>query len=106
DIFSRDQLLTNLMIYLLNDAFIPSIHYYTAALTEGVRQMPQGRRIEIPTAFAAFPDPRLPPPPRSWIEHGYPLARYTTPPRGGHFAAMEAPELFVADLREWARTIS
>jgi len=105
-IFSRDQLLTNLMIYLLNDAFASSTRYYAAAVSEAVRQMPQGRRVDVPTAFAAFPDPRLPPPPRSWIERGYALTRYTTPPRGGHFAAMEAPDLFVADLREWACAIA
>jgi len=105
DIFPRDRLLTNIMIYLMNDAFVSSIYYYAAAVTEGVRQMPPGRRVEIPTAFAAFPDPRLPPPPRSFIERGYALTRYTQPPRGGHFAAMEAPDLFVADLRAWARTV-
>lgn len=105
EIFSRDQLLTNVMIYLLNDAFISSTYYYAAAVSEGVRQMPEGRRVDVPTAFAAFPDPRLPPPPRSWVERGYALTRYSTPPRGGHFAAMEAPELFVDDLRAWARAI-
>ena len=106
EIFSRDQLLTNVMIYLMNDAFASSICYYAAAVGEAVRHMPQGRRVDVATAFAAFPDPRLPPPPRSWIERGYALTRYTTSPRGGHFAAMEAPDLFVADLREWARAIA
>ena len=63
------------------------------------------RRVTVPTAFAAYPDPRLPMPPRSWVKRGYAVTRWTEPPRGGHFAAMEAPDLFVRDLRAWARDL-
>ena len=103
DIFSADTLLTNVMITLMNDAFASGVRYYAAALAEGVRRMPEGRRVEVPTAFAAFPDPRSPIPPRSWVERGYNVTRWSQQPSGGHFAAMEAPEAFVADVREWGR---
>lgn len=105
EIFSRDQLLTNIMIYVMNDAFESAIYYYAAALSERVRVLPEGRRVEVPTAFAAYPDPRMPVPPRHWIERGYNITRWTEPPRGGHFAAMEEPAYFVNDLREWGRGI-
>lgn len=101
-VFSRDQLLTNVMIYVMNDAFVSSTWYYAAAITEGVRQIPEGARITVPTAFAAFPDPRSPAPPRRWAERGYDIVRWTDQPRGGHFAALEEPGLFVDDLRGWA----
>ena len=101
-VFSRDQLLTNLMIYVASDAFPFSTWHYAAAEAEGVRRMPPGRRVTVPTAFAAYPDPRSPTPPRSWVERGYAVTRWTEQPRGGHFAAMEAPDLFVQDLRAWA----
>jgi pimeloyl-ACP methyl ester carboxylesterase len=105
EIFTKDHLLTNIMLYLMNDAFTTSTYYYAAALAEGVRQMPEGRRVEVPTAFAAYADPRSPSPPRSWVERGYRLTRWTEQSRGGHFAAMEVPELFIDDLRAWGREI-
>jgi pimeloyl-ACP methyl ester carboxylesterase len=106
EIFTKDQLLTNVMLYVMEDAFTSSAYTYAAAVAEGVLQMPQGRRVEVPTAFAAYRDPRMPPPPRSWVERGYRLTRWSEPARGGHFAAMEVPQLFVDDLRAWGREIS
>lgn len=102
-VFSREDLVTNLMIYILNDAFVSATWYYAGAAAEGVRRMPPGRRIEVPTAFAAYPDRRAPAPPRSWVERGYAVSRWIDQPRGGHFAALEVPDLFVSDLRHWAR---
>ena len=102
EVFSKDTLLTNAMFYLLTDAFATATWYYAGAAAENVRRMPKGRRVEVPTAFAAYPDPRSPRPPREWVERGYAVTRWREMPRGGHFAAMEAPDLFVADLREWA----
>ena len=102
EVFSKDTLLTNAMLYLLTDAFPTATWYYAGAVAENVRRMPKGRRVEVPTAFAAYQDPRSPTPPREWIARGYDLMRWREMPRGGHFAAMEASDLFVTDLREWA----
>ncbi|MEP6962769.1 MAG: epoxide hydrolase N-terminal domain-containing protein [Acidobacteriota bacterium] len=56
-------------------------------------------KVTIPTAFATFPK-EMPPlsPPRSALERGFHLVRYTKMPRGGHFAALEQPELFDDDV--------
>ena len=105
DVFTLDQLLTDVMIYVMNDAFPTAAWYYAGAKAEGVRMMPPGKRVRVPTAFTAYPDPRTVNPPRSWVERGYTLKRWTEQPRGGHFAAMEVPELFVRDLREWGRDL-
>lgn len=103
EVFPPDRLLTNALLYLLTDAFPGSLWIYAGAKAEGARRMPPGRRVTVPTAFAAYPDPRMPAPPRAWVERGYALARWRSMPRGGHFAAMEVPDLFVSDLREWGR---
>ena len=105
EVFSKDQLLTDVMIYVMNDAFATAAWYYAGNMAEGARALPPLRKVRAPTAFAAYPDPRSPTPPESWIKRGYDLRRWATMDHGGHFAAMEAPELFVADLREWARDV-
>ncbi len=43
------------------------------------------------------------PAPREWAERNVNLRRYTTMSKGGHFAALEEPELFVDDVREFFR---
>ncbi len=100
-VFTDDQLLTNVMIYVMTDAFASAAFYYAAAAAEGLRQMAPGQRVAVPVAMTTYPDPRMPAPPRSWVERGYNLQRWREAPRGGHFAAMEVPDFFVADLRDW-----
>ena len=102
-VFTKDRLLTDVMLYVMTGAFDTGAWYYAGAQAENVRRMPPCRRVAVPTAFAAYPDPRMPAPPRGWVERGYALSRWRDMPRGGHFAAMEVPDLFVADLREWGR---
>lgn len=104
-VFSRNQVLTEVMTYVLNDAFATAGWFYAAAPMEGVSAMPEGQRVRVPTAVAAHPDPRAPFPPRTWVERGYDVVRWTDLPRGGHFVAMEVPELFVADVQAWARNL-
>lgn len=105
-IFSRDDLLTDIMIYVTNGAFASSAFYYAAAAAEAVRQMPPATSVTVATAFTAYPDPRMPAPPRSWVERGYNLTRWREAAHGGHFAAMEVPDFFAADLRDWAAAIA
>ena len=105
-VYSRDQLLTNIMIYLVNDAIATSTWYYAAFAGEGAASLPEGTRCETPTGFANFPGETVyAPPPRSWCDRAYNLTHWTDMPRGGHFAAMEAPDLFVQDVRAWARSL-
>lgn len=106
DIYTRDQLLTNLMIYLVNDAFATSVLYYRAFMEEGGAALPQDQRCETPTGFAEFPgETFLSAPPRSWVERAYNITHWSEMSHGGHFAAMEAPDLFVEEVRNWARHV-
>lgn len=113
--FSEEQLLTNIMIYLISGSFATSTWIYRGfvleqpphiAVGQGIPpQMDSDSRIEVPVGFAAFPDPVYCPPPRSVVERGYNVVHWTDMPRGGHFAAMEEPELFVEDVRKFARSL-
>ncbi|MDR9753781.1 epoxide hydrolase [Pseudomonas sp. SZMC_28357] len=105
-VFSKDQLLTSVMIYIMNDAFASAAWFYTGERMEQVTQMPVGQRVEVPTGFSAYPDSRSPNPPRSLIERGYNLKYWRVMEQGGHFAAMEVPEAFARDIQEWGRSIA
>ena len=103
--FSFDQMLTNIMIYLTTRSFNTATWIYKGLFDEGGFAIPEGRRIEVPTGCAAFPKDLLAFPPRAMVERGYNVVRYTEMPRGGHFASLEEPELFLADLRAFAGAV-
>lgn len=105
-VYTKDQLLTNIMIYLLTDSIATSIWYYRALFEEGGIALPAGVRVEKPTAFANFRGEKLyAPPPRTWAERAYNVVRWTDMPSGGHFAAMERPDTLVEDVCGFARLI-
>jgi len=103
-VHGRDRLLTNVMIYIVTRTFNTASWIYYGRREEGGRVMsPDGRRVETPTACALFPRELLSWPPRSYVDRLYNVVRWTEMPRGGHFAAMEEPELLVEDIRAFAR---
>lgn len=97
--YSFDWMLSNIMIYLTTRSFLTASWIYRGMFLEGGFAMPEGRRVEVPVGVAAFPYDLLAFPPRAMVERGYNVVRYTEMPRGGHFASLEEPELFIADLR-------
>jgi pimeloyl-ACP methyl ester carboxylesterase len=99
--FSKDELLTNVMLYWVTGAINSSFWPYYARRHEPW-PMAEGVRIEVPTAYAAFPR-EIVRPPRSWAERVYNLQRWTPMPAGGHFAALEEPEALAIDLRAFFR---
>lgn len=104
EVFSDDQLLTNIMLYVMTGSFTTGAWYYRGLMEEGGIVLPAGTRCETPTAFANFPGEALyQAPPRSWCDRAYNIVRWTDMPRGGHFGAMEEPALFVEDVRAWGR---
>lgn len=106
DVYEREQLVTNLMIYLINDAFATSVWFYNGFISEGSGVLAKGDKVEVPTGFCRFgKEPILKPPPLSWIKRLYNLVYFEDMPAGGHFAAMEQPELFTQSLRTYAREL-
>ena len=108
--FTKDELLANITIYwatqTINSSFLPYYDFINAgALTwivEMVKQWTGSSRV--PTGFASFPHDLLPPP-REWAQRFFNIQRWTEMPRGGHFAAMEEPELLVEDIRAFFRPL-
>ena len=105
-VHSKDSLLTNIMVYLVTATFNTASWIYYGRREEGGRLLsPDGKRVEVPTAAALFPAELLSWPPRSYVERVYNIARWTEMPRGGHFAALEQPDLLIDDIRAFARTL-
>ena len=103
---SKDELLTNIMIYITTRTFNTASWIYYGRREEGGRVISQeGKRVEVPTGCAVFPAEILNWPPRSYVERIYNVKHWTEMPRGGHFAAMEEPELLLKDIRTFARTL-
>jgi len=96
--FSEDELLTNIMIYwVTNTAASSSRIYY-----ENTHSLPPVGRIDVPTAVALFPADVLLPP-KTWAEQNINVTRWTAMLRGGHFTAMEEPEILAEDIRSFFR---
>jgi len=55
-------------------------------------------KSKVPAAIARFPQDILPAP-REWAERWFNVQRWTAMPRGGHFAALEEPELLAQDIQ-------
>ena len=105
-IYSKDTLLTNIMVYLVTKTFNTASWIYYGRREEGGRFLPKGgHRIEVPTAAALFPKEYLEWPPRSYAERIYNIKRWTKMSKGGHFAALEQPNLLIKDITEFARTL-
>ena len=105
-VYSKDQLLTNIMVYIVTRTFNTASWIYYGRREEGGRTLsPEGKRVEVPTACALFPKELLAWPPRSYVERIYNVTQWTEMPRGGHFAAMEEPDLLIEDIRKFARSL-
>jgi pimeloyl-ACP methyl ester carboxylesterase len=96
---SRDELLTNVTLYWLTGTAGSSARLYRETQAD---QRDLKHYLETPTGLACFPG-ELVTAPRSWLEPRVNLVHYEQMPRGGHFAALEVPELLVADVRAFFR---
>lgn len=102
--FTKDELLANITLYWVTETITSSTRLYYETAKAG-HTGPTDGYVETPTAVAAFPkELRLPP--RSWVENHFNVVQWTEMPRGGHFAAMEEPELLVEDVRTFTRLVS
>ena len=97
--FTFDELLTNIMIYWISNTIGSTAHVYY----ENTHSLPPiTNRIETPTGVALFACDVLKPP-KVWADQHYNITRWTNLPRGGHFTAMEEPELLAEELRAFCR---
>ncbi|VAV91038.1 Epoxide hydrolase [hydrothermal vent metagenome] len=94
DSFDRDQLLDNVMLYWLNNAGASSARLYRESFGQ-----PNVDPVIIPSGCSIFPDEIITPS-RRWAESRFQnMVYWNEPEHGGHFAALEVPELFVTEVR-------
>ena len=106
-VYSKDTLLSNIMVYLVTKTFNTASWIYYGRREEGGRLLPkEGLPIKVPTAVALFPKEYLEWAPRSYVERIYNIQRWTEMPQGGHFAALEQPDLLVKDIREFSKSVT
>jgi pimeloyl-ACP methyl ester carboxylesterase len=101
--FTLDQLCTNLTIYWVTGTINSSTRLYFESMKSGGLAAIEGR-IEVPAAIAVFPAEMIRPP-RVWCEQVYDIRQWTVMPSGGHFAAMEEPQLLIDDVRMFFRSV-
>jgi pimeloyl-ACP methyl ester carboxylesterase len=100
----RDTMLTDIMLYWVTGAIGSSFWPYYARM-HGPWPIPDGASISVPTAYIDFPKEILHPP-RSVAERMYSnIQRWTIQDRGGHFAALEQPDVLAKDVRAFFRTL-
>jgi len=105
-VYSKDKLLANIMVYILTKTFDTATWIYYGRREEGGRFFPKNfKKIEIPTAIAIFPAEMSEWPPRSYVERIFNVQQWTEMSAGGHFAALEQPDLLVNDIRKFLRSL-
>jgi microsomal epoxide hydrolase len=106
NVYSKDQLITNVMIYLVTRTFNTATWMYRGRVEEQAgAPVPKGTKLERPVGIAAFPVDLIPFPPRSQVEKSLNVVHWTDFDAGGHFAALERPNELVADIRNFARKL-
>lgn len=104
--FTKDELLTNITIYwatqTINSAF--RLYYEAVVLMQQLSKNKEIRKVEVPTGVAIFPKEMVPTP-REFAERIFNVQQWTEMPMGGHFTAMEQPDLFSQDIRKFAKSL-
>ena len=105
-VYSKDTLLANVMVYIVTKTFNTASWIYYGRREEGGRFFPKDfKKIETPTGIAAFPAEMSTWPPRSYIDRIFNIKQYTSMPKGGHFAALEQPDLLVEDIIKFSQAL-
>jgi pimeloyl-ACP methyl ester carboxylesterase len=100
--YSREEVLTNLMIYWSTQTIGSSMRMYFETFSAG-SAIVQPPRITVPTGVAVFNEINRPP--RRLAEPHYDIRRWTVIDQGGHFPALENPGALVSELREFFRPL-
>jgi pimeloyl-ACP methyl ester carboxylesterase len=104
--FSKDDLLTIVMIYWVTQSYGTSARYYYEAAHEPWTPVHEGMPvIEAPTGISVLPA-EFASAPRRWVERYYNLKQKRHHVSGGHYGAWEEPEAIVTDLRDFFRALT
>ncbi|MDG4783096.1 hypothetical protein O7614_25875 [Micromonospora sp. WMMD961] len=104
---TRDQILDQVTLYWLTGTAASSARLYAESIdrVSGWISGADADQVRVPVGASIFPA-ELPRPSRRWVTRRYPDLRYWKEhDRGGHFPALEVPELLIADLRAFFRLL-
>lgn len=101
-VFPPDHILLDLTTYALIGAFRQR-RFVLRRCGRGTDEHQTGRGVKVSASILSHPDPRTPLPPRSWVEKGYRVRRWTALNRGVHFLQVKEHEALAADLSTWGR---
>ena len=102
--YSKHQLLSNIMIYLMTDSFATSIWYYRGYLEE-MPHIAEGQKINVPCGIGNFAEPYISFAPRSLLEGSYNIVHWQDYDEIGHFAAMEDSATFAAEVHSFLKKL-
>ena len=101
--YTKDELLTTVTIYWVTGTIGSSVRMYKENQSH-LWTMEPDEIVAAPAGMALFPQ-EIARPPREWAERSYDVRRWQEMPRGGHFAALEEPELLAHEVREFFRPL-
>lgn len=101
--FTKDELLTTIMLYWATETMNSANRLYYEETQHATPPNSTGKS-SVPAAIARFPQDLLPAP-REWAERWFNVQQWTAMPRGGHFAALEEPELLADDIRTFVHDL-
>ncbi|KAM9355798.1 epoxide hydrolase 1 [Pholidichthys leucotaenia] len=103
--FSLDDLLTNVMIYWTSGCIVSSMRFYKENFAKGFDSPHAKIPVYVPTGFACFPN-ELIHTPELWAKQKHrKLMSFSPMARGGHFAAMEEPQLMAEDIQKFIKMV-
>ena len=106
-VYSKDILIANIMVYILTNTFSTASWIYFGRREEGGRFFPKDfKKINIPTGIAIFPKEMSEWPPKSYVQRIFNIRQWSKFSSGGHFAALEKPDLLINDLRKFLRNLN
>ena len=94
----RDTFLTDVTLYWVTGTINSSMRIYREGRLFDRAVVPP--RLQTPIGYAVFPK-EVATPPERWIDRLYNVVQRTEMPKGGHFAALEQPDLLVRDIRSF-----
>lgn len=101
--YTKDQLLTNVTLYWVTNTIASANRLYFETRRAGRGASLPTEPVPVPMGYCRFPADGFVPP-RAWVERLYDVVHWTEAERGGHFAAMEQPDLLVHDVRAFFRS--
>lgn len=99
NVFSKDELLAQVTLYWVTETIHSSIRLYQEN-SQAPLHFSKDEFVNVPVGIARFPLEE-PFPPRAYIERGYNIRHWTDMMAGGHFAALEQPEMLAVDIRNF-----